>query len=335
MRMIQVGCLGMGKHWVKVGLEQQEVEIVGYVDVAPEHLQEIQKEFHISPDLCYTDFTQALDELKPDAVLIVTPPQFHEAIAIEAMEAGCHVLTEKPLADTWEACRRVVAASKETGKTVMVAQNYRYRPVVQQLRTLLAEERYGRPGQVFIEFFRGPRFGGFREEMPYPLIIDMSIHHYDMMRYILNADPVSIYASSWNPAWSWYKGDASSTSLIDMRLNDGSDASLSVTYTASWCSIGGTTPWNGHWSIFCDGGCIKLRQDRIYVQTEEDGPLQEITADPMPLTDQPYLLHEFYQAVKEGRLPETHAADNIKSIEMVFRTVEAIESGQKVTLEGA
>ena len=103
MRMVQIGCLGMGKWWVQVGRKSTDVEIAGYVDINPDHLQEIQHEFGITPSQCYLDLDKALAELKPDAVLIVTPPRSHEEIAAKAMEAGCHVLTEKPLADTWEA----------------------------------------------------------------------------------------------------------------------------------------------------------------------------------------------------------------------------------------
>ncbi len=200
MRMVQVGVLGMGKWWVQVGLKSPDVEVAGYVDINPDHLKAIQDEFDIAPSQCFVDFDEALKELKPDAVLIVTPPQFHEPIAVKAMEAGCHVLTEKPLADTWEACLRTVEAVRRTGRIMMVAQNYRYRPEIQTLRNTLRSGRFGAPGQVLIHFTRGPHFGGFREEMPYPLIIDMSIHHYDLMRYILDADPVRLTAFSWNPA---------------------------------------------------------------------------------------------------------------------------------------
>src|SRR5690606_28343629 len=237
MRMVQVGVLGMGKWWVQVGLSSPDVEVAGYVDINPGHLKVIQEEFGIAPSRCYVDFDRALKELKPDAVLIVTPPEFHEPLAVKAMEAGCHVLTEKPLADTWEACLRTVEAVRRTGRIMMVAQNYRYRPPVQTLRNALASGQFGAPGQVLVHFTRGPRVGGFCEEMPYPLIIDMAIHHYDLMRYILDADPVRLTAFSWNPPWSWYRGDASSVSRIEMiprsKPASGQVHPIHVTYHAS------------------------------------------------------------------------------------------------------
>lgn len=357
MRMVQVGCLGMGKWWVQVGLKSTDVDVVGYVDVNPDHLKVIQDEFGIAPSRCYLDLDKALAELKPDAVLIVTPPQFHEPIAVKAMEAGCHVLTEKPLADTWEACLRTVEAVRRTGRTMMVAQNYRYRPEVQTLRNALRSGRFGAPGQVLVHFSRGPHFGGFREEMPYPLIIDMSIHHYDMMRYILDADPQTLVATSWNPEWSWFRGDASSVCHIEMapastRTSAGAPASartsgpepaatlsprgglIHVTYHASWCTRGGATTWNGDWRIYCENGYLEMVNNKVYAQTEDEGPKEELPIEPMELTDQAYLLRAFYEAVRDGKEPETSAQDNLRSIEMVFRTVESCETGRKVTLTG-
>jgi len=123
MRIVQVGCMGMGRHWVSVGRGVPEVNVVGYVDVVPSHLDAIQTDFGIPKDACFSDLGEALDRLRPDGVLIVTPPQFHAPIAVQAMEAGCHVLTEKPLAPTWETCLEMVHASRRTGKIVMVAQN--------------------------------------------------------------------------------------------------------------------------------------------------------------------------------------------------------------------
>ena len=51
--------------------------------------------------------------------------------------------------------------------------------------------------------------------MPHPLIIDMSIHHFDLMRFFLGSDAVAISARSWNPPWSWFAGDASAAAQIE------------------------------------------------------------------------------------------------------------------------
>ncbi|HHW10926.1 MAG TPA: Gfo/Idh/MocA family oxidoreductase [Firmicutes bacterium] len=334
MRLIQVGVRRMGNHWVKVGLNNADAEMVGYVDILPEHLDLLSREHGISKDICYTDLQTALNEQRPDGVIIVTPPQFHAEQIIMALEAGCHVLTEKPLADTWDNCRQVAEAAKKTGRVVMVAQNYRYSPVAQSLYHYIQQGKIGVPGEVTLRFFRGPHFGGFREEMPYPLIIDMSIHHYDLMRYLLQIEPVAITGRSWNPPWSWFRGDASSMVFIEAALKRDPARRVYITYTASWCSKGGTTPWNGEWLIFGDEGCLKLENDHLYIKADDQQPWEELPIQPMERTGQDYLLHEFISAVKQGCQPETNCFDNIKSIEMVFKTVESFETGRRVLLAG-
>lgn len=335
MRLVQVGVRGMGNHWVGVGKRSAEVEVAGYVDVVPAHLEQLQQEHGVPAAACYADLGAALQAVRPDGVLCIVPPQFHRDVAVQALRAGCHVLTEKPLADTWERCREMAAEAQRAGRVLMVGQNYRYSRPVQTLRRILREGGLGAPGQVAVHFFKGPHFGGFRDQMPYPLVIDMSIHHFDMMRYILGADPVSVYARSWNPAWSWYKGDASATVLFEMRLPPPAAQSVSVTYTGSWCANGAGTPWNGEWRVLCADGSAILRDDKVFVQRRDGQPWEEIPLDPLARGGQDHLLHEFVAAVREGRQPETSAEDNLRSIEMVFKTVESIEGGRTVDMEGA
>lgn len=334
MRLVQVGVRGQGNHWVNVCKRSAEVDVTGYVDVVPANLQQLRAEHGVAEDMCFSDLGAALQAVRPDGVVCVTPPRFHRPVAEQALRAGCHVLTEKPLADTWENCRATVAAARAAGRVLMVGQNYRYSGAMQTLRGVIAGGRIGLPGQVAVQFFKGPHFGGFRDEMPYPLVIDMSIHHFDLMRYVLGANPVSIYARSWNPQWSWYKGDASATVFVDMRLSAQPEHGVHVAYTGSWCANGGETPWNGEWRVLGADGCAVLEGDRVRVQRRDGQPWEDVPAVALERGGQDYLLHEFVTAVREGRQPETSGADNLRSIEMVFKTVQSMESGRAVEMEG-
>lgn len=82
-----------------------------------------------------------------DAVIICTPSYLHETQAIAAMEAGKHVLVEKPLALTSDAAERVIAAAERTGRTLLVAMNNRYRPDTMALRPFATN---GELGDVFL-----------------------------------------------------------------------------------------------------------------------------------------------------------------------------------------
>jgi predicted dehydrogenase len=173
--------------------------------------------------------------------------------------------------------------------------------------------------------------------MDYPLIIDMAIHHFDMMRFFLDSDSVSVFGRSWNPPWSWYKGDASAS--VTLAFANG----IAASYTGSWCSTGVETPWNAHWRFECENGVILLREDQVYTQFRKDELLdrggyhqfanEELKAVPpvtMAYTAQAYLLHEFCEAVTNGTALATTCQDNIKSLSIVFDAVRSFETGTAV-----
>lgn len=72
------------------------------------------------------------------------------------------------------------------------------------------------PGILTADFFIGAHFGGFRDAMPSPLLLDMAIHTFDAARYLSGADPLAVYCDEFNPAWSWYAGNACATAIFEM-----------------------------------------------------------------------------------------------------------------------
>ena len=174
--------------------------------------------------------------------------------------------------------------------------------------------------------------------MPHPLIIDMAIHHFDMLRYFLGSDAVAINARSWNPAWSWFAGDASAAAQI--KFANGVHAS----YTGSWCSQALETSWNADWRFECERGVLLVAADRVFAQRllridEGEGALVNVHAEkreipliPMARAGQAYLLQEFYEAVTGGGATGTTAQDNLKTMELVFGVVAACDSRQPLRL---
>jgi len=323
--VIQVGVGGMGQTWLRTVAASEEVEYVAWVDVDEQVLKEKCEAYGFDPQHCYTSLNEALQREEADGLINVTPPQYHKAISCTALEAGLHVLSEKPLADSMESATDIVDCAEEAGAILVIAQNYRYRDVSATLRERVMSGHYGAVGQVQVNFFKGPHFGGFREEMDYPLIIDMSIHHFDLMRYILNADPQTVSGHSWNPQWSWFAGDASACLFFTFQNG------LFVTYNGSWCSTGAETSWNGDWRIACEKGIILSQDDTVYAANIGD-PLRKVASKGQRRSNQTYLLHEFYQAITEGSLPGTHGRDNLKSLRMVFGAVEAVRTGKIIEL---
>lgn len=326
MRVIQVGIGGMGNAWLNAVLSSPEVQYAAFVEINPAIAAEQAERHKLDRALIFPTLAEAIDAARaafpgePLGVIDVTPPAFHQSISTTALEAGIPVLSEKPLANTFEAATAIARKADETGVLHMVAQNYRYSVPAQTLKRVLDEGALGVVGAVSVDFFKGPHFGGFREQMPYPLIIDMSIHHFDMLRFFLGDNPVSVYGRSWNPPWSWFRGDASAA--VSLQFAGG----VVAAYNGSWCSNGTETPWNGNWRFECERGSILLREDVVYTQRRDEAPVP-VPAVEMPRVAQSYLLHEFYEAATTGKRPATTAQDNLKSLAIVFDVVESFTSG--------
>ncbi len=323
MKVIQVGIGGMGNAWLQAVLASPVVEYAGFVEVN-DTVAAAQVEKHgLDGSRIYKSLGEALQAVDADGIINVTPPQFHKAVSLAALEAGLPVLSEKPLADTRQAAQDIVDAANRTGVLHMVTQNYRYKPPIQTLKKALDSGVAGEIGAAHVEFFKGPHFGGFREEMAYPLIIDMSIHHFDLMRFFLGHDPVALFGRSWNPSWSWFKGDASAAVVLDFANG------VTVSYDGSWCSQGRETDWNANWRFECSLGVVAMVNSQVYTQLTGAEPVPVETVQ-MERTDQAYLLHEFYAAVTHGKPAVTTCQDNIKSLGIVFDVVQSFETGQVV-----
>jgi predicted dehydrogenase len=215
-------------------------------------------------------------------------------------------------------------------------QNYRFNPEIRALHRFLRSDAIGPVEEVHVDFFIGGHFGGFRDEMAFPLLLDMSIHTFDMARLLTGADPVNVFCYSFNPKRSWYRGDASAIVIFEMT------GGVVFTYRASWCSEGQITPWNGQWLVVGSKGTVRwdgagaLKAQRVNSDAEpkfimDQEPL-DLPVTPMEVTSHAGCMREFLTAVREGRPPETDCRDNIKSLAMVLAAVESAKSRSKVAV---
>ena len=127
VRVLVIGCGNMGSSHARAYHKLDEFELVGVVDGFRPNVDKFNKS--VGREYPYfPDFAQALAELKPDAVAICTYPKTHEPLAIQAMEAGCHVFVEKPIAADVAGAERVIAAAKKYNKKVLVGYILRHHP---------------------------------------------------------------------------------------------------------------------------------------------------------------------------------------------------------------
>ena len=138
----------------------------------------------------------------------------------------------------------------------MVSQSRRWDAKHATVAKTTADGAAGKLTTLNCDFFLGAHFGGFRAEMDSPLILDMSIHHFDLARMFCRHSALSVYAEEFNPAGSWYKGDVAGNCLFEMA------GGIRFAYRGSWCAEGIPTSWNGDWRIIGDKGTLLYAGDK-------------------------------------------------------------------------
>ncbi len=333
LRAVLAGCGGISRTWLSAAAKMDDLEIVGLVDTDPESARQRQGEFSLTEARVGTDLSEALRETNPDVVFDCTVPEAHVNITLTALRHGCHVLGEKPLADTLENARLMLEAADNAGKIYAVMQNRRHQKEIRALAACLSSGRLGAPTTLHCDFFIGAHFGGFRDTMKHVLLLDMAIHTFDAARLISGADPVSVYCKEWNPSGSWYAQDASAVAVFQMTNG------IVYTYRGSWCAEGLHTTWEADWRAICESGSATwdggsgLRAQSV----AERGSFFSKTEDVViPMSDDPKdgghagLIRDFIDCIRDGRTPETVCTDNIKSLAMVFGAIESAEKGLPV-----
>ncbi len=334
LNAVLVGCGGMSGAWLSVVDDDPDLQVTGLVDLKPENAQARAEEYDLPDDVVYESLDEALDREDPDIVFDVTVPAAHHEVTMKALSAGCHVMGEKPLADSMEHAREMVARADEVGKLYAVMQNRRYLPTAPSAAKMARDGTIGKITTVNVDFYIGAHFAGFRTEMDHPLLLDMAIHTFDQARQLTGADPLSAYCKAFNPEGSWYQDGASAMCVFEMTDD------IVFNYRGSWCSEGYPTPWAGSWRIIGTEGTEMWDEDKPCAEIVQDADqfiseTKEVEAEdvPVPAEGHEGCINEFLKCVREGGEPQTIARDNIKSLAMVFGAIESDAKGAPVEIE--
>ncbi|MEU9286523.1 Gfo/Idh/MocA family oxidoreductase [Streptomyces sp. NPDC048275] len=147
------------------------------------------------------DFTEMLRRERVDLVVVCSVDRTHDRYIVQALEAGCDVVTEKPMTTDADRARRILDAQRRTGREVRVAFNYRYNPVHSAVRESLAAGEIGEVGSVHFEWLLDLRHGAdyFRrwhrdKANSGGLMVHKATHHFDLVNWWLGSEPETVYA---------------------------------------------------------------------------------------------------------------------------------------------
>ncbi|MCZ8512694.1 Gfo/Idh/MocA family oxidoreductase [Paenibacillus filicis] len=326
LSLIQVGVGGFGRAWLKSIAAHPEYRMAALVDLSEEAVNEARTILQDQGIPAFGTLEEALGAVSADAVLIVTPPRTHVALALKALEAGLHVLTEKPLSYSIEEAMTLYEKRSVYGKQVVVNQNYRWSAPIGAVKRALDDGIIGDPAYVEWSFRRlhNVRRGTWRVSSPDILFTDVSVHHFDLMRYLLGSDPISVCAQGFRPSWTWCEGSMVNGAFFEFP------GGIRVNYFGSLEETGSLTPWNGNFRITGSEGAVELTEDVPYV-VRRDGSREELALPDGTAESKKVTLDMFKDAVLEGTKAATDITDNIRTFLMVSGAIESARTQRWVT----
>ena len=332
LRVIQVGVGLYGRSWAEIVAASTGFELVGVVDAADEARAWANAELGVP---AFRSLGRALRDVGADVVQIVSPPKTHAPLAEEALAAGCHVVVEKPLALTMPEGRAIEAAAARANRFVVVAQNYRYRRQPRGLKELVGRRELGRLLGIGIACRRDLRAAwvsphDWRGRMRHPYVVDMAIHHVDMLRMIAGREVVRVDARGWRSPDGPFRHDASVAALLE--LDDGTP----VAYEGTWTEPRRETSWNGEWELIGGEGratwtgSVRNSLHGTVRVSRAGGPFTRLALPRIPALDRAGILADLRAAVASGRVPETAVADNLRSLATTFAMARSAEERRPV-----
>jgi predicted dehydrogenase len=353
LRVLVVGCGNMGKSHAAAYHNLDGFEICGIVSTGESKYVLNEKLGGGYP--LFSDYYEALEATKPDAVCISTYPDTHEAFAIKALESGCHVFIEKPLADSVEGAERVAEAARKAGKKLVVGYILRYHPSWEKFIEL--SQQMGKPLVMRMNLNQqshGPKWTVHRNLMKsLSPIVDCAVHYIDVMCQMTRSKPVQVSAIGARltdeiPEWNYNYGQ------LQIRFEDGSVG----WYEAGWGPMVSDNAFfikdvfgpKGAVSIVAKEASKSGNSDSIdsHTKTEAikvhfadlDKDDEFARADEwVNLTDEPD--HQelcnreqrfFLKAIKEDLDLTDATEDAVNSLRIAFACDESVKTGQTVVL---
>ena len=280
--MLICGSGGAGMHVARVASEDGRATIVGLFDPIPSQLQKAQQQ---CPDaVTGADYEQLLDRTNPDIVVVAGPDHLHADQTILALEHGCHVLVEKPLATTSEDAQRIVDAQEKTGLHLMTDHTVRY---TYPWREMALAARSGDIGRVF--FIQGDYIhdmwshyapaGGrhtpwrIDKDNPQNILLGGGCHPIDLIQWTIDAPVAEVFCYSSKLSAPDFPGD--DCYIVVMRFEN--DV-LGKVYVSSGCSGEGMETGAGGGFLAVYGTEGTLWKGKLYRRGQEATTVEDTSS---------------------------------------------------------
>ena len=206
--MLRLGIIGCGRvtsmFHMKAIEQITEIKVTALSDVIEDRMMDLRD--NCGAPETYLDYRELLEDPEVEAVAVNTPPKFHQAIVLDALNAGKHVLCEKPLAESLEGCNKLKQTQLDTNLKVLPAHNYVFTPSLTEMIKLVHSGAIGEINRVDVSFenllksYRSRT--DFRENSEHGVLEDVLPHilsvAYPFVGHIKEIGPVHWWCKEYN-----------------------------------------------------------------------------------------------------------------------------------------
>ena len=339
MKKLRVGVIGCGsiaqhRHFPEY-LANQNVELVAVCDINLERVNRIAEKYEVE---AYTNYEELVSSGKVDAVSVCTPNYLHAPISITALNAGLHVLCEKPMATSKQEAEAMIAAAKESGKKLMIAHNQRFVPSHQRARQLIASGEIGRIYSFRTAFgHSGPEGWSidgkdswfFEKEKAFVGAMgDLGVHKTDLLRYVLGDEITEVGSFVETSAKTF--ADVDDNAVCVLKTESG----IIGTLAASWAYV---SKEDNSTIIYGEKAILRLEDDpnnSLVVQYANGdvvnyqlGKIQSNDAGGQQTT---HVINHFVEAIINNQEPLVPGEEGLKSLAVILAALQSNETKQIV-----
>ncbi len=339
LRFGLIGCGRVAPRHADSIAQSAAAELVAVADVRASRAARFAAQYRAE---AYTDYRRLLDRADVDIVSICTPSGLHADMAVAALQAGKHVVLEKPMALSLADADRVIRAAAQGARKLCVVLQNRYNPPMQELKQVVDSGRLGRLllGNATVRWYRPQEY--YEDEwhgtwaMDGGALMNQSIHHIDALQWLLGA-PESVFAYTATLA---HRMEAEDTGVAVIRFRSGALGLIegsTITYPEN---LEGSVAVFGERGSLKVGGTALNRKVIWKIEGELEHEKEWLTRDQLDPasvygTSHGAVIGDMIAAVSDDRPPRTDGYEARKSVALVLAVYEAARNGTPVAIDGA
>ncbi len=330
--------------------EHRDLELVAVADPSEERRLAAEEKFAVRT---YGDYRKMLKEEEIDVLCNKTPNFLHAEVAIAALEKGCYIFSEKPVATTREDIAAMLKAEKESGKHIQINFEMRYSRLSHRIKEIIDAGEIGEPKNLLFTHISGdagfiPHKGDWRADLSKVggYYIEEGCHRLDLMRYYFGADPESVEAipsPNLRGPEAWHRGYREPACTLCFFPGGKFGNLITMPHRAVLYTPKGMEPELGHEygvSITGTGGALKTdfwrSSLKLFRYEGEKGITYLNRTEDYTGLDQNFLHHnsrgffrDFIDRIRSGQKPFMSAFDSWKTMAVVFACEESFRQGGK------